>query len=205
MLVTNVVKLSDNRFQVFIDNERAFPLYGSEIGKYGLNPGESISDEIYDNLRLMIISRIKERIMYLIDSYERSERDIFLKLTKAGYSEDLTNAAISDLKTYGYIDDVRFAQNYAASLRDNRGKSRREIQLKLMEKGIDKDIIFSVLDDYSEDESELIKRALLKKGINIEEISSMDYKEKNKLYMFLSRRGFSSETIRHFISAEGYE
>jgi len=200
MVVTDITVFDKKRHRIYIDGAYAFPLYNTEIKKYKLNIGDELSRKDYEELREIVIRRIKERIMYLLDAYERTERDLHRKMLAAGYEENTVEAAIGELKEYGFINDLRFAENYAESLRENKGKSLREIRMKLFEKGISKEIIEEVLLSYDEDESELIERAIKKKGINASDIPGMDRNERNRLYMYLSRKGFNSEEIMKYFS-----
>ena len=71
---------------------------------------------------------------------------------------------------------------------------------KLFIKGIKKDLIDKILlDEFKDekiDESNTIKKLLLKKYPNYyKEKDNMDIKEKNKVFSYLARKGFSYDDI----------
>ena len=68
------------------------------------------------------------------------------------------------------------------------------MKMKLYERGVASDLIEQALEDeYSGEEEQLINRLLEKKHYDAE---TMGQKEKQRLYQYLMRRGFRSETIR---------
>ena len=105
------------------------------------------------------------------------------------------NHVIDELKQYHYIDDTKYAINYAESLRDNRGKSRKVIEQSLYAKGVPQDIIRSVMQDFECDNIELIWKALHKKGYSGEDILTVGIEEQRRLFRYLSGRGFSAADI----------
>ncbi len=198
MIITEVAPLDKKRRKVYIDGEYTFPLYLSEIRKYHIEADYELSDEEYEVIKAFIVKRIIERIMYLLGDTDRTERDIIRKMVMAGYGEEYVTIAVNRLKEYGYIDDYRFAASYAESLRDNRGKSRRIIEGKLYEKGVPKDIITEVMDALPMNEEDQLLRALAKKRISPEDLNGLDMKERNRIYAYLARQGFSSSLISHY-------
>lgn len=199
MIVTDIAPLDSKKRKVYIDGQYAFPLYISEIRKYRLESGCDIDDSTYCEIEKLIVNRIKERILYLTTDYDRTKSNIVTKLKSSGYNIEHINAAVEVLEDAHIIDDERYAGYYAESLRDNKGKSKREIALKLYEKGISKDIIDKILDSFEIDDSEQVIRALRKKGLSPEEFSKLDYDEKRKITAYLYRKGFSMDTIHNIL------
>lgn len=180
---------------MYIDGEYVFPLYLSELRKFHIIEGNEISSDAVGVIYELIHKRIRERILYLIGDMPRTEKNIRMKLKQSYYTDECINPVVEELKKYRYIDDVDYAFNYAASLRDNSGKSRRIIEQKLYEKGISRNIIYQVMSELDTNEDNQIERAIRKKGYSVEDISSMDYSGQQKLYRYLLSKGFSSKDI----------
>ena len=104
---------------------------------------------------------------------------------------DVIDYAIDYVKKYHYIDDLRLAQNYVRYHKQN--LSRRQIYVKLIQKGVEPENIENALDkEYDADEIEHIYNLLEKKKYDKE---NCDDKEFRRIYQFLLRRGFKSSQI----------
>lgn len=200
MIVTDIAPLDNKRRRVHIDGEYAFPLYLSEIRRFHIETDKELSESDYNAVRELLFRRIRERILYLIGSMPRTERNIRTKLLESHYTEEYINPVIDELKQYHYIDDMDYAVNYAESLRDNRGKSRKVIEQSLYAKGISQDIIKSVMQDFECDNSELIWKALRRKGYDSDNIAAIGRDEKGRLYRYLMGKGFESADIGRILN-----
>lgn len=199
MLITDVAPLDSKRRRVYIDYEYAFPLYISELRKYGIEPNTELSEAVYSEIADILIKRVRERILYLIGDTDRTERNIREKLRGSGYIGEIADRAVESLKEYGYIDDARYARMYAESMRDGKNKSVRAIEAALYAKGVPRDVISEAVDGLDFDEEEQIAKALAKKGYTAEALSEADGDTKRKLYGFLARKGFSHDAISNII------
>lgn len=192
MEITDIAPLDKKRRKVYIDGQYAFPLYVSELRKYNIEAGAVLEENVYDDICSLLMRRVRERILYLITDYDRSEQNIRQKISMAGYRGSFVDDAIDSLKEYGYIDDLRFARYYAESMRDTKGRSAFAISRSLYEKGISRDVIDTVMGELDIDEDAQILKALSSKGYNEENIRQIDDKERQKLISSLMRKGFSS-------------
>ena len=73
----------------------------------------------------------------------------------ATFSADGAEDAIEKLKSYGYVDDSRFALRYAQELQRLKKYGKRRIEQELYRKGIDREIIRDTLDGLTYDEETL--------------------------------------------------
>lgn len=199
MEITDVAPLDKKRRKVYIDGQYAFPLYLSELRKYNIETGTTLEESVYDDICSLLMRRVRERILYLIADYDRSEQNIRQKISMAGYRGSFVDDAIDSLKEYGYIDDLRFARYYAESMRDTKGRSAFAISRSLYEKGISRDVIDTVMGELDIDEEAQILKALSSKGYNEDNIRQIDDKERHKLISFLMRKGFSYDLISIYV------
>lgn len=138
------------------------------------------------------------RAMQLLTARDYTEKQLRDKLRKH-FEEQETAAAITYVKSYHYLDDVRYADNYLEYYKDFR--SYRRMEVDLMKKGIAKDVIRACWEEKLEqgcdyDEGEQIRCLLEKRHFNP---GTADYKEKQRTYAFLCRKGFGGETIRKYM------
>ena len=201
MLVSDIIPITKDRHRVVLDTGESFVLYKGELRTLKIAKGSDISDEMYDNIMHGILpKRAKLRMMNLLKTKDYTEYQLSKKLLDAGYPDDVVREALTYVKSFDYVDDLRFAKAY---INDEASKrSRKEIWLKLSQKGIEKevldrafaDIFGSSSDAYdvsSFDEEEVIKKALIKKHFTGRE----DYEERQKLLAYFYRRGFEMDKV----------
>ena len=80
--------------------------------------------------------KARRKAMLLLEHMDRTEKGLSDRLRQAGFSREAAEDAMEYVKSYGYIDDLRYAQNYI-SYRIHT-KSRQKILMELQQKGIDK-------------------------------------------------------------------
>jgi regulatory protein len=120
----------------------------------------------------------------------RSEKELHDKLVSYGYSEDEIVQAIAYVKSYGYVNDEKYAEQYVASRGKQKGRSL--IRMELLKKGISPDAADRALEMLETDEDDTAYELLLKKA---GEPHSIEEKEHARLYRFLAGRGFSNGAV----------
>ena len=143
------------------------------------------------------MKRAKKRAMHLLEDMDRTESALREKLKAGQYPENAISGAIEYVRSFGYLDDARYAENFVMSRKDT--KSKREIKALLSQKGVSDDLICLAFEQcYSEDsEEEAIRRILRKKKVDPERMEEQEYQ---KILGYLARKGFRYEVIRHVIS-----
>ena len=139
------------------------------------------------------IKRAKLRAMHLLTARDYTEHNLRDKLIKDDYPEEVVDAAIEYVSSYGYIDDRRYADSFVRSSLGIR--SSLEITRKLVGKGVSREIIEEALAegyDYGEGEDDLIRKLIKKKCKNADE---MDNKQRQKLYSYMYGKGFSIDRV----------
>ena len=135
--------------------------------------------------------RAKRRALYLLTDMDRTEKELYDRLKKTGYSEETVNAAMEYVKSFGYIDDVRYARKYIEIFRDR--KSRRKMMYDMAAKGVDREVIENAFLEYPEyNETDLIRR-LAEKKLRGRDLTEPGVWQKTAAY--LARRGFASGDI----------
>ena len=135
--------------------------------------------------------RAKKRALYILERMDRTEHELREKLQKSEYPEEVIEEAIAYVKSFHYLDDERYAENYIRYKKDK--MSRQQIKQKLMSKGLSKELIANAMEEeYDADETEQIRNLLEKKHFSSE---TADEGEFRRVYNFLLRRGFRSNDI----------
>lgn len=128
-----------------------------------------------------------------------SEAELRRKLFRAGYPEILVEQAVSECLRRGYINDELLASDSAEYL-TMRGTGRRMVKMKLIRRGIDRELVESaVADTDPELELDAAKYAL---DCKLRLLSrEKDWrKRKEKAFRFLVSRGYTSDVITKLFS-----
>lgn len=192
MTVTQIEPLGKNRSRVYIDEQLAFVLYRGELSRYGIREGTELPAHVYQEIVEQVLDkRAKLRCLNLLKSMDRTEQQLRQKLRQGDYPEEIIDRAIDYVKGYRYVDDEGYASRYIDYRNDS--KSRQQITQELLRKGISKEIINQVYEGKEPaDETAMIQKWVKKKKVDLE---TATLQERQKLYQFLVRKGFSSRDI----------
>ena len=142
--------------------------------------------------RAEVIKRAKKKALSLLERQDRTESQLLTKLKEKEFPEYACREALSYVKGFHYIDDERFARNYIRYRQEN--KSRQQLKMDLIKKGVDREIIEDALaEEYVTEERTMIRELLRKKKYDPR---TADMKEKNRILAFLMRRGFHLEDCK---------
>lgn len=97
------------------------------------------------------VKQAKQRAFRLISTRERSSKELYDRLLKAGFSQDTALETLRLCKGYGYVDDKRFAEAFVRSKISARWGSTR-IRRELAKHGIDPDEAISSDELFSEEQ-----------------------------------------------------
>ena len=203
LIVTSIKELTKKRRLVYINYEPAFAVYTVELRKFGIKENGAVSKEAFDTLVDEVLAkRATVRAMALLKNKDYTRKGLEDKLKEGYYPDRCIEHALEYVSRFGYINDERFAENYVNFKVGN--KTRRQIELKLKQKGVDVDIISRVCDEFYEDNSDIeleqAKAFIEKKHIDIE---NADYKELQKVKAALYRKGFSMDIINKTFDSKG--
>lgn len=196
MIVTQITGITKGRFRIYIEEKPAFVLYRGEVRRLGIREGEPLSEESLREIEEEILpTRAKRRAMNLLQNRDYTEAGLREKLRNGDYPESCIEEAVAYVKSYGYVDDCRYAGDFITYNLDR--KSRTRMEQDLMRKGISKDTIRTVFEELeeqgtSQDEGAMIRRLLEKKKYDLQTATGQ---EKQRMYAFLYRRGFRAEVI----------
>lgn len=197
MFVTKIEPVTKTKYRVELDQKFAFVLYKGELAKFGIRESEELPEEQYEKIRTeVILKRAKLRAMHLLTDMARTESGLREKLKRGMYPEDLIEDAIDYVKSFGYLDDDRYAEQFIESKKGS--KSKKEIRTLLLQKGICTEKIDRALEKYwqEEDSAEAIRALIRKKKVDLSQASDQEIQ---RLYGFFGRKGFRFEDVRQVI------
>ena len=176
--------LLDEDFEILIDNDA--------LMESGITVGYDLTDEDLKSLKYESdYRRAKSRALWYLDRMDYTEKALYEKLLKAGFSKKASAAVIARLCELGVVDDRRYAERMAERLMDG-NTSKREAMHKMLLKGLSYDLIKEMLENSETDEEEKIKNLL--EGKYARKLT--EEKGSEKVYAALVRKGFSYGAVR---------
>lgn len=140
-----------------------------------------------------------ERALRLLSQRAYSRAELRLKLERLGYGQEAISRAILKLEEYGYLDDKRFAEEYASAKLRLKGMGKLRLRRELVSKGVGEEAIEEgirrAFEGRSEEEvaMEVAQRRLAAySGLDASTL-------KRRLYAFLLRRGFTHDVALRVI------
>lgn len=197
MTVTKIEPVTKTRYKVYVDGQFAFVLYKGELSRYHIAEDSELEEETYQSIRKeIILKRAKLRAMHLLNDMGRTESQLRTKLLQNDYPSDIVEEAIAYVKSFGYINDAEYARNFIENRKEK--KSKKEICAALCQKGLQKDLIETALEEsYANDDSIAAIEAIVRKKKF--DSKSTDYREMQKMMGYLVRKGFRYDDIRQVI------
>ena len=123
----------------------------------------------------------------------QSEFEIRYKLKRFGYKRNIKdcqlyiNQVVELLRDEDYVNDRTFAKWYTDQRQQFKPRSKRQIQMELIKKGIEREILAETLEQYNE---ELACRTLA---------IQKRHMEKKKLREYLLRQGFGWDMVEQIL------
>ncbi len=196
MLIRKIEEVSKAKCKIMFDDLQSIVLYKTDLRRYNLSNGVEVSvQQMNVFLEEVLPGRAKMRCMKLLQSRDYTECELAGKLRKDGYPESVVEAAVSYVKSYGYLDDERYVKDYIRF--KSVKKSRKQMQLDLQQKGISKELVQRIFAENQCYEGIggdcFCIRKLLYKKKYVDVVWTFEEKEKIKAYLF--RKGFELKDI----------
>lgn len=187
-------KKNPSRVNLYLDDSFAFALSIDEVGRNGLKKGMVLSEEqimsLKDNDQA---DYVYAKILNFLSFRPRTVKEVSDRLKKYEVNDlDKQNLVIAKLKDKGYLDDVAFSRWFIESRNAHHPRSPRMLAQELMQKGVGRDDISFVIADAQREEISIHQILDKKLGTS----RSLETLEKQKIYTYLGRQGYTWEKIK---------
>jgi regulatory protein len=119
-------------------------------------------------------------------------------MTEKEYNEDTIAAVIAKVNDLGYINDKQYIEDFIRNKADtSQGLNKRTLQNKMIQKGLDKELVQQSLENSNIDEYQNAVQIAEKKLRNLK---GNDREKKSKLYAYLINKGFDYEVCSKVIN-----
>jgi regulatory protein len=185
------VKGREKRVRLFFNDDSKLDLLAEVALKEGLGTGQEVTDDRLASLTAADnYQRCCNAAIRLLGYRPRSEAEIRQRLRQRGFDNEYIEKALTKLKGQGLVDDTAFARFWKDNRETLRPRSRRLTRLELQKKGLQREIIESILTEL--DDNETAYRAALK----ARRLPQADYQGfRRRLGEYLMRRGYGWDVI----------
>lgn len=178
------------RYNIFVDEQYSFSLDENQLLDLKLKIGFEIGEDQLDELKgESEYGKAYARALELILSRPRSEKEMKDYAWRKKWDEELSDRVLGKLRDKGYLDDEKFAQFWLRARTGGKPRSKRKISAELAQKGVKREIVDKVLNDYDDDSEMLALRKLVDKKRG-------KYPDEQKFMAYLAGQGFSYDIIK---------
>lgn len=178
------------RCNIYLDGRFYCGLTLETAMRYRLKTGMKVEREFLAKIQLESEKNTAlDKALTHISASQKTEREIREYLGEKGYLQDVCDYVLEKMRSYGFVDDAAYAQNYAENAVKRKGK--RLIELELKRKGVDEQSIAQATDEL-QGEEETAKKIAEKymRG------KPTDMQTKQKTYRYLLSKGFDYDTAK---------
>lgn len=199
--ITRLVRQAHDasRISIFVDGEFAFGISAALAAELGLAAGKELSDADLKRIdATSTVEREYERVLKLLTARAHARAELLRKLEARGVDAVVARQAVARAEADGYVDDDRFARDFARQGRDLKGWAPARARLELRRRGVDPDTIDGALAAvYSE--ADLLEIAVRLARLRARRISGERESRRRRLAGFLARRGFATDICRRAV------
>ena len=184
------------RVNIYLDGEFAFGL--AAIVAAWLKVGQELDEEKTASLKAADESEVAyQKALHFLSYRPRTLAEVRQNLLKRGISETLIEETVRRLMSNGLVNDEAFARVWVENRNTFRPLGKPALRMELRRKGLNDEIVQSVLDTLVNEDALAIQAARK----YTRRLSGLEWSEfRHKLAGFLTRRGFSYTTIAPVIS-----
>ena len=189
-------KKNTNRVSIYADDEFLLSCDKELIYRKSLKKGDVVdTDLLLELAREDEFIKGREAALRYIERSFKTVREVEDKLRDKDFTEETIIRVIHLLHEYKLLDDFKYAETFMKEKLRTRGI--KKVRFELINKGIDKSVMDSVVEAMStaEVEEDSCLKLAEKKYDQLKKRESDTYKLKSKLYTFLSGKGYDYELI----------
>lgn len=186
------------RMNIYLDGRYAFSMSVRALTEHPVSVGDHLSEADITRLRNADEpDRAVFAALNLLAHRGRSEKELRQRLRQKGFTPDAIDEAIRRVVDWGYLDDERFAAAWVEQRQTSRPRSRRALAYELREKGVDREIIETTIDEAEIDEVTDARRLAADKWRK--ERGLEPDKRRQRTAAFLARRGYGWDVARQVL------
>lgn len=192
MKITDIKSLGDGyKYNIFIEDKCIENVDYDFVVTFDLNAGKEISSDIAAILfNYEEFSAALNKAYNILSFRSHGKKELIKKLMSKNIEKQAAEYAAFYMVKKGYIND----ENYAMELLEyynGKGFGKSRIRTEMIKKGLSKEIIDDVLEDFENDYKKI--REILQNRYSVQDLK--DKKIKNRAVSYLLRQGYSYDEI----------
>ena len=193
LILTKAETVNRRRVRIWLNDEPAFCLPPEEFRKLKLQEGEAVDVQTLAQIHEQVLGPLaQKRCLDILVRGDRSRKELFDRLMRDEYPEDVARLAVEYAQGFHYVDDLRLAISYIERYAGQ--KSERELRFKLRGRGVPDEVISQAFEEAgTPDAGEQIRQWARKKHFDWEQ---SDAKERDRFMRFLAGKGYSLSDIK---------
>ncbi|ECL7820179.1 recombination regulator RecX [Listeria innocua] len=192
----SVQQKNKERYNIFIDEKYNFSVDEEVLARYQLMKGKTLTEADIEEIKQadMVRKGLNKAINFLSHRV-RSEKEIRDYLRKQEMEPFAIDEILKKLADMDYINDVEFAELYTKTQIKTTLKGPRTIERELVEKGLTREIISQVMEEYA---SDIQLENATKQAMKIMKRNNKSAKKmlQQKIITDLIQKGYSSEVAK---------
>ena len=138
----------------------------------------------------------------LLTARARTRAELSAQLIKRGYPDDVRDVVLDRLARVGLIDDAEFAEQWVESRRSSAGKGKRALAAELHTKGVDNEVISTVLAGIDAGAERERAEQLVQARLRRENLDGDQTRVARRLVAMLARRGYDQTMAYNVVSMQ---
>lgn len=196
MIVTNIKeqKKDPAMRNIYVDHTYVFSLTAQDVRYFKLEEGREIPQETFDFIQEnLIYIKAQDTALRYLGYKMRTRAEVRRKLEEGEFAPETVERVMDFLERYGYCDDLAYARAFVKERQRLRPKGAYALKMELRQRGVAETVIEEVLTRTEINETSDALRWLEKKTKGR---LPQEEKERQRLYGFLQRKGYSWDVIR---------
>lgn len=187
-----------NRVNVYLDDEFGFGIDLDNFVLLNLRVNQELTeDQIVEIVKKAEFQKTWDKLLRFAMMRPRSQKEVTDYFRRKEIHESIHADLLKKLRSLKILDDLEFARWWIDQRIRFKNKSKRIIQMELIQKGIDKNTIDDAFGETVIDEEKMAKEILEKKMYKWKNLEPREARQ--KMSQYLAGKGFSWEVIEKVV------
>ena len=188
---------SRDRWQIWVDGELWKEVHTSIFGRHPKFPSLSSESNLETTFDTYEYQRVRNYVIWRLSSQAYHSEMLKKLLRNKCVQSHTIERVIQEFQEKGLLDDALWIQFFMQSQQKRYGM--KVILAKLYAKGLTKESLEKISEEWQHSSEEENIRRILETKYRRKDLS--DYKERQKAFVYLSRKGYSFETIQQVLNS----
>ncbi|MDU5470466.1 MAG: RecX family transcriptional regulator [Peptoniphilus harei] len=202
MIISNII-FDKKKFIISFDNDEEIKISEDTLVNFGLYKGQEVEEEFVENLKFEDEKTEALLLSYKFLQRNKTKKQLVDHLYKNKIQREIIDTILPILEEKKYLNDEDYARRYLNDALNIKKYGKNKTRYMLMSKGIERNIIDKVMENYDYELEYMNALELVKKRIPKDETDPKKiYSAKN----YLQGRGFEFEiinfTVDDYLSGE---